>query len=77
MNLHKILLLVWILVFVLGLMGLVFTEVSISRTAGTRIGPLELHPPGTRSLRIPGPLALGLLMVGSGMTIYTIFFRLK
>ncbi len=77
MNLHKILVLVWVLVFVLGLMGLVYTEVSIRRTTGTRIGPFELHPPDSLSLRIPKPLALGLLLIGSGMTIYTIFFKLE
>ena len=77
MKLHKILLLVWVLILVSGLMGLVYTEISFQRTATAHIGPIELHHPESRSIRIPRSVAVGLVLIGSGMTVYTTFFKLR
>ncbi len=77
MNLHKLLLVVWILLLVAGILGLVYEQVSLSRTETVQVGPFELRRPASRQIEIPRPLAVGTIAVGASLTLYTIFFRLE
>ncbi|MEE9218438.1 MAG: hypothetical protein V3U98_05170 [Acidobacteriota bacterium] len=77
MNPHKLLLLFWIALLLAGVLGLLHGEISFTRSVESRIGPLEFHRPATTSVEIPRTVVFGILLIGTGMTIYTIFFKLK
>lgn len=74
---QKVLLVVWILVLIAGILGLVYQEISFTRTETARLGPLELRHPVREGIRIPRPVALGAIAIGAGMTLYSIFFKLS
>jgi hypothetical protein len=77
MSSQKILAVVWVIVLIAGVLGLVYPEISFTRTDTTRLGPIEIEHPSRSSIEIPRPLALGAIAVGAGMTLYSIFFKLK
>jgi hypothetical protein len=77
MNPHKLLLLVWIALLMAGVLAFAYEEISFSRVEINHLGPIEIRRPARTVVEIPRPVAVGTIAVGVGLTLYTIFFKLK
>ena len=77
MNPHKLFLLFWIAVLVAGVLAFAYEEISFSRVEVNHLGPIEIRRPARTVVEIPRPVAAGAMAVGAGLTLYTIFFKLK
>jgi hypothetical protein len=77
MNPHKLLLLLWIGLLVAGILAFAYEEISLSRIEVDHLGPIEIRRPARTEIEIPRPMAVGAIAAGAGLTLYTIFFRLR
>jgi hypothetical protein len=77
MNPHKALLLLWIALLVAGVVAFAYEEVTFSRVQVNHLGPIEIRRPARTVVEIPRPVAVGAIVAGAGLTLYTISFKLK